>query len=43
MMKGDVYKKSQILGQWNMRKLVITDRIESYKNDKCTFEMKNIR
>ena len=27
MMTGDVYKKGQVINQWNIRKLVITDRI----------------
>jgi hypothetical protein len=25
------------LGKWAARKIVITDRIESFKSDKCTF------
>jgi hypothetical protein len=43
IMKGELLKKSQFFGKWAMRKIVITDRIESFKCDKCTFEMKNIK
>lgn len=45
MIEGKIYKMGQILGQWKQRRVVITDRIESYKGDKnkMTFEMKNIR
>jgi hypothetical protein len=37
MMSGDVYKLSQIMHQWKLRRLVLTDRIESFKGDKCSF------
>lgn len=43
MMEGELMKKSQFFGKWAARKIVITDRIESYRSAKCTFEMKNIR
>ena len=37
MMTGDVLKKGQVMNQWNQRKLVLTDRIESFRDNKCTF------
>lgn len=37
MMVGEVYKRGQIMNVWNQRKLVLTDRIESFRGDKCTF------
>jgi hypothetical protein len=43
VMSGEILKMGQILGQWSKRKLVLTDRIESFKGLKCTFQMKNIR
>lgn len=43
MMEGELLKKSQFFGKWAARKIVITDRIESFRCAKCTFEMKNIR
>ena len=42
-MAGDILKKSQYVGRWDLRKIVITDRIESFKNDVCTFEINNIK
>lgn len=43
MMAGEILKKSQFVGRWDLRKVVITDRIESFKNDVCTFEITNIK
>ena len=43
MLKGEVWKKGQVVNQWNLRKMVLTDRIESFKEDKMTFQMANIR
>lgn len=43
MMAGEVYKRGQIMNVWSPRKLVLTDRIESFKGEKCTYEMKNIK
>jgi hypothetical protein len=42
-MAGCLLKKSQFLGKWAERKMVVSDRIESYRNGKCTFSMRNIR
>jgi hypothetical protein len=42
-MEGTLLKKSQFLGKWAERRLVATDRIESFRNGKCTFAMRNIR
>lgn len=42
-MTGTLLKKSQFLGKWAERHLVVTDRIESFRNGKCTFAMRNIR
>lgn len=36
-MAGELYKLSQFKRQWKMRKLVLTDRIDSFKKEKCTF------
>ena len=43
VMAGDILKKSQFVGRWDLRKVVITDRIESFKNDISTFEISNIK
>lgn len=43
MMAGPLLKKSQFLGRWDERWMVITDRIESFKEEVCTFEMAGIR
>ena len=43
LMTGELYKKGQVINQWNLRKIVITDRIESFRSDKLTFEMTNIK
>lgn len=43
IMAGEILKRSQFFGNWAQRKLVVTDRIQSFKGDKCTFEMKNIK
>jgi len=37
MMSGEIYKLSQVMHHWKLRKIILTDRIESYKGDKCTF------
>lgn len=37
MMTGELLKKGQIINQWNKRKMILTDRIESFKGSKCTF------
>jgi len=43
LMTGEVYKKGQVINQWNLRKMVLTDRIESFREDKLTFQMTNIK
>ena len=43
IMKGAIFKKAQVLQTWNERFMILTDRIESFRGDKCTFEMKNIK
>lgn len=42
-MAGPLLKKSQYLGKWAERRMVVTDRIESFRGGKCTFSMRNIR
>jgi hypothetical protein len=42
-MTGEVYKKGQVINQFHLRKLVLTDRIESFREDKMTFQMSNIK
>mgnify|MGYP000229939288 CR=1 FL=1 len=37
MLRGEIWKKGQVINQWNIRKMVLTDRIESFKDDKMTF------
>jgi hypothetical protein len=32
MMSGDVYKRAQVINRWDLRRLVITDRIESFRD-----------
>jgi hypothetical protein len=43
IMNGELFKKGQHLNSWSKRKIILTDRIESFKGEKCTFEIKNIK
>ena len=42
-MRGEIFKRGQVMNQWNLRKLVVTDRIESFRESKLTYQMNNIR
>lgn len=42
-MRGEIFKRGQVMNQWNLRKLVVTDRIESFRDSKLTYQMSNIR
>ena len=43
MMTGILLKKSQYLGRWDQRRMVITERIQSFKEEVCTFEIAGVR
>lgn len=43
IMTGEILKKSQYLGRWDTRKMIITDRIESFREGVCTFQIAGIR
>lgn len=43
MMSGELFKKAQVKNEWNKRRIVISDRIESFKDNKMTFSMTHLK
>lgn len=41
--EGNLPKKSKYLNNWSLRRMVATDRIESFRGNKCTLEIRGVK